>query len=205
MKTRLPVQEYHHLYSIGLSPGRFYGTATFYWLAANATIEELPIRPIVSNIGTASHCLAKHLSKNLSPLGQSTYSIKSNYDLTGKIKNEQKLLVFTIASFHVKLLLTSVPFTETIDVVLYCVYNCKEIWTSLTKDEMKKLLILCIKNVHFLLNNEIYVQNDGVDIESPLGPILANVFMVELENIDSQIASTCQEMEKLCRWHLCIC
>ena len=127
LKTRLPVQEYHHLYSIGLSPGRFYGTATFYRLAANATIEELPIRPIVSNIGTASHCLAKHLSKNLSPLGQSTYSIKSNYDLSGKIKNEQKLLVFTIASFYVKLLLTSVPFTETIDVILYCVYNCKEI------------------------------------------------------------------------------
>ena len=32
------------------------------------------------------------------------------------------------------------------------------------------------------MNNEIYVQNDGVAMESPLGPILANVFMVELEN-----------------------
>ena len=32
------------------------------------------------------------------------------------------------------------------------------------------------------MNNEIYVQNDGVAMGSPLGPILANVFMVELEN-----------------------
>ena len=47
---------------------------------------------------------------------------------------------------------------------------------------MKKLLTLCTKNVHFTLNNEIYVQNDGVAMESPLGPILANVFIVELEN-----------------------
>ena len=45
-----------------------------------------------------------------------------------------------------------------------------------------KLLTLCTKNVHFILNNEIYVQNDGVAMDFPLGPILANVFMVELEN-----------------------
>ena len=47
---------------------------------------------------------------------------------------------------------------------------------------MKKLLTLCTKNVHFTLNNEIYIQNDGVAMEFPLGPILANVFIVELEN-----------------------
>ena len=34
----------------------------------------------------------------------------------------------------------------------------------------------------FQLNNKIYVQNDGVAMNSPLGPILANTFMVELEN-----------------------
>ena len=47
---------------------------------------------------------------------------------------------------------------------------------------MKKLLTLRTKIVHFTLNNEIYVQNDGVVMGSPLGPILANVYMVELEN-----------------------
>ena len=38
------------------------------------------------------------------------------------------------------------------------------------------------QNVHFTQNNEIYVQNDGVAMGSPLGPILANVFMIKLEN-----------------------
>ena len=47
---------------------------------------------------------------------------------------------------------------------------------------MKKLLTLCTKNVHFTLNNEIYVQNDGVAMGFPRGSILANVFMVELKN-----------------------
>ena len=36
--------------------------------------------------------------------------------------------------------------------------------------------------IHFTLNNEIYVQNNGDAMGSPLGAILANVFMVELES-----------------------
>ena len=42
---------------------------------------------------------------------------------------------------------------------------------------MKKLLTLCTKNIHFTLNNEIYVQNHGIVMGSPLGPILANVYI----------------------------
>ena len=100
----------------------------------------------------------------------------------GKMKNKKIPLGFTIVSFDVKSLFSSVPLTETIDFILDHVYNRKEISNVLTKNEVKKLLILCTKNVHFTLNNEIYVQNDGATIESPLGSILANVLMVELEN-----------------------
>ena len=35
---------------------------------------------------------------------------------------------------------------------------------------------------HFLVKNEVYVQNDRIAIGSPLGANLANVFMVRLEN-----------------------
>ena len=45
---------------------------------------------------------------------------------------------------------------------------------------MRELLYLCIKNVHFLFENDIYFQNDSVAMESLLGPILANIFMVEI-------------------------
>ena len=46
---------------------------------------------------------------------------------------------------------------------------------------MKKLLTLCTKNVHFSFNNEIYIQIDGVGLGSPLGLVIANIFMVKLE------------------------
>ena len=46
---------------------------------------------------------------------------------------------------------------------------------------MKELLILCTMNVHFTFNNETYIQVDGVAMGSLSGPVLANIFMVELE------------------------
>ena len=45
----------------------------------------------------------------------------------------------------------------------------------------KKLLEICTKEMHFSFNGVIYRQVDGVAMGSPLGPVLANVFMVELE------------------------
>ena len=72
----------------------------------------------VINIGTARYPLAKYLAQNLSPLGQSTYTIKSNFDILGKIKNEQIPLDFIMVSFDFKLLFTSIPLTETIDMGL---------------------------------------------------------------------------------------
>ena len=64
---------------------------------------------------------------------------------------------------------------------------------------MRKMLTLCTKNVHFTLNNEIYVQNNGVAIDSALGPVLAYVFTVELEK------HWFAKMETLCRLYLCLC
>ena len=51
------------------------------------------------------------------------------------------------------------------------------------KNEMKKLLARCTKNVHFSFNNDIYIQIDSVAMCSPLGPVIPSIFMLELENV----------------------
>ena len=44
---------------------------------------------------------------------------------------------------------------------------------------------------HFTFGNQVYQQNDGVTMGSPLGPVLDSIFMVELE---TRIVSTLGNM-----------
>ncbi|BHF76073.1 hypothetical protein SprV_0501917100 [Sparganum proliferum] len=46
---------------------------------------------------------------------------------------------------------------------------------------LKELLLRCTLNVQFLFDNQLYRQVDGVAMGSPLGPLLADVFMGKLE------------------------
>ena len=69
----------------------FYGTAKIHKLSPGDQIEKLPIRPIISNIDTATYRLAKHLAKLLSPLSASEYTVKSTR-LYRKIKNSYEMV-----------------------------------------------------------------------------------------------------------------
>ena len=162
VKNRLSSKEYYQLYPTGSCAGKFYGTAKIHKLPPNGFIDNLPLRPIISNIGTASYQLAKYLAKLLSPLAQSNYTINSTKDLMIKIKNEKIPENYEMVSFDVKSLFTSVPLEHTIDIITKRVYEKHEITTEFTKPEMKKLLTICTKNVHFSFNNNIYIQIDGL-------------------------------------------
>ena len=86
-----------------------------------------------------------------------------------------------MVSFDVKSLFTNVPLDRTIDIILGRIYDHKELDTSITKSEMKEMLTLCTKNVHFTYNRKIFVQTDSVAMGSLLGRVSADIFMTELE------------------------
>ena len=86
-------------------------------------------------------------------------------------------------SFDVKSLFTLVPLEQNIDIIIKRIFEKHEITTVFTKNEMKKLLTICTKNLHFSFNNDIHIRIDGVAMGSPLGPVIANIFMVELESV----------------------
>ena len=86
-----------------------------------------------------------------------------------------------MVSFDVLSLFTSIPLDKTIEIILKRAYKKKEITTTIPKREMKELLYLCRKHVHFSFNNEIHMLSDGIAMSSSLGPVLTNIFMVELE------------------------
>ena len=48
------------------------------------------------------------------------------------------------------------------------------------RNEMKELLLLSTKKVHFSFNGKIYMQVDSFGMGSPLWPVLADIY-IELE------------------------
>ena len=144
-------------------------------------MDQLPIRPIIYNIGTATHQLAKYLAKLLFPLSQSQYTVKSTKDFTDKIRNVNVPHGFDMISFDVKSLFTRILLEETINIALDRIYHRKEIDISISKNEMRNLLLLYTENAHFCFGGDIYQQNDDVAMGSPLGSVLACTFMEELE------------------------
>ena len=142
-------------------------------------VDEPPIRPIISNINTASYQLAK--AKLLSPLSTSEYAVKSTSGFITDIKRQNIPNNFKLISFDATLLFTNVPLGFTIDVILKLIYDENEVNTNTPKQQMRDLLLLCTKNVQFSYNGDIYTQIDRVAMGSPLDPVLTGIFMVELE------------------------
>ena len=55
IKLKLPEQEYKKLYLTEYCPGKFHGAAKIHKLSVNDGINNLPIRPIVSKLKTATY------------------------------------------------------------------------------------------------------------------------------------------------------
>ena len=68
----------------------------------------------------------------------------------------------------------------TTEIIMKRIFEDHE-FTIFIQSEMKNLLTLCTKTVHFSFNNEIYIQIDGGTMRSLLGPVIVNIFMGELE------------------------
>ena len=192
MKKRFEPQTYNSIYPTASKPGQFYGTAKLHKIPKDSTdVNRLPIRPIISNIGTSTYGTSKYLAKLLSPLTKSKYTVESTKDFISYTRGMKIGDDFEMVSFDVSSLFTNVPLDYTIKIILDKIYKKKLVKTKLKRGEMKLLLELCTKEMHFTFDGKIYKQVDGVCMGSPLGPVLANVFMVELEE---RIAPKLQEI-----------
>lgn len=160
---------YQQLIPSGSRPGILYGLPKTH--KAN-----VPMRPILSAIGTFNYQLAKHIVKLLSPFTSSEYCVGNSFDFAHEITKYRNANSYVMASFDVASLFTSIPLDETIDIALeYLVSPTNP--TDMNRDTLKSLLGLAAKESYFLFNGNIYKQLDGVAMGSPLGPSFANLFM----------------------------
>ena len=133
---------YKDLYSIGARPCIIYG------LPKNQK-QNIPLRPILSSIGTFSYKTAKYLSKILSPLAQNTHLLKDSHDFISRL-NKLKLQNSHTVSFDVESLFTNVLLDYIINLILKRIYKKKELDILIPENDLKKLLELCTKDNIFI-------------------------------------------------------
>ena len=95
--------------------------------------------------------------------------------------NEQGILV----SYDVVSLFTNVPLEEAIHILADKAFSNdwlnKTYGLCLEKEQLIELLRAATADKLFQFNGVLYEQKDSVAMGSPLGPLLANVFMCSLE------------------------
>ena len=161
---------YNKLTPTGSKPGILYGLPKTHK-------PNIPMRPILSTIGTFNYQLAKFLVSILTPISFSKYCVENSFHFVEELAKLQNASTVVMASFDVKSLFTNIPLSETIDICLELLYNTPNNSTSIDRNNMRSLLEIAAKESYFLFNKKIYNQVDGVAMGSPLGPTFANIFM----------------------------
>ena len=172
-------EEYSKLYPTGSNIARIYGTPKIHKLSDNLNnneiINKLKLRPIISSIGTYNYNLAKYLTKILTPHISKTHSVNDTFNFVNDI-NKLNCNNKFMTSFDVVSLYTNIPLNETINLAANII-KVNEPNLKISHKELIKLFKFATAETHFLFEDKIYDQVDGVAMGSPLAPVLANLFM----------------------------
>ena len=104
------------------------------------------------------------------------FTVKDSFHFAEEIVDQQHDLF--MGSLDVDSLFTNIPLEETIEICTNELFKESEIVEGLSKTEFKELLSLATKGSHFIFHGTLYKQIDGVAMGPPLGPTLANAFLV---------------------------
>jgi hypothetical protein len=139
--------------------------------------------------------LINETSGTFKPSKQSfAYAIKDTFDFINKISTLKLEKDDYIISFDVESLFTNVPIDETVEIIKNTCFrkktgkhikgesNYEGDLDGMRWEHFENLLRRCLQESVFTFNKKLYKQIDGVSMGSPLGPIIANIFMNDFEN-----------------------
>ena len=125
--------------------------------------------------------LAKYLNPILSPLTTNKFTVKNSFDFAEEIVNYDHKLY--MASLDVESLFANIPLEETIKNCVKGLFSNNFYSGKLNRKDLHDLLNLATTKSSSIFDNKLYKQIDGVSVDSPLGPTLANVFLCHYEKI----------------------
>ena len=142
------------------------------------------MRPIVSAIGSPSYGLAKELSRILDLLaGHTEHKVKNSTAFTERIRGFQLAPEDQLVSFDVTSLFIQVPINEALRVVKEQLNKDQTLSerTSIPVSQLVELVELCLRTTYFQFQDNYFEQTDGAAMGSPLSPVIANLFIEDLE------------------------
>ena len=154
---------------------------------------------IISSISTYNYNLSKFLTNLLVPVILTTNSTKDLFTFCEEIKKVTATTKFLIS--YVCRLFTSILLRETIDIAVDLLFEHNPDF-KITKNELKKLFDFATSGTRFLFDGSFYDQIDDVAMGSPLGLVLANLFMGYHEVNWLQVFKDWNNfILLLCRWY----
>jgi hypothetical protein len=163
-KSQLGDEVCQLLRPLGSRPPRLYGLPKIHKTG-------VPLRPIVSTIGSPTYRLAQHLAGLLSyHTGHSPHHVKNSTDFVQTLNSLRVDPHDIMVSFDVVSLFTQVPISETMDLL-----------RPLFGENILPLFRHVLSTSYFTVNGEFYGQTDGVAMGSPLSPVIANFYMEDFE------------------------
>ena len=143
---------YKKLYPTGAGSPKFYGLPKIHKPG-------MPLRPIVSGIGTVTYQTSKEVARILKPLvGKSPHHMKNTQDFIDNIKGIHLGQDQCMMSYDVKALFTSVPTTKAIIIIKQLLEQDQDLHqrTSLSMENILSLLEFCITSTYFSFQGKFY-------------------------------------------------
>ena len=145
---------------------------------------EIPLRPIVSFVGSPSYQLSKHLTYIISPLvGKTSSHVKNSTHFAEFISMQSVYPGEVLVSFDVVSLFTNIP------VNLACRIAEERLnaddtlgdRTGLSPEQVLSLLRLCLNATFLAYQGEYYQQIFGTAMGSPVSATIADLVMEDVE------------------------
>ena len=173
------------------SPGYIYGNVKTHK-------EGNKVRPIISQFKTPTYEISKQVDSVIKKYIPQGKILKSSSEFVSILSSQTPK--GNVYSLDVESLFTNVPVERTINIILERTFNHLNIPPPpIPRRTLKELLKICTTEVPFTdLDQNIYVQRDGVGMGSPLGVTFANFFMGEVE--EQAISNIVRKPEIYCRY-----
>lgn len=139
----------------------------------------LPLRPVVPNINSPTYQLSKFISNILQNALPSSYNIRDSFTFAAEINQMKIPANHVMVSFDVKSLFTNIP-KELIIQGVFSNWDKIKKHTQINLDLFQEIVAFCLNTSYFMFRGQVYHQQFGTAMGSPLSPILADMVLDKL-------------------------